>query len=60
MLIRLDGTVVTSLPATYVNGRLLSLEQAEKAIEELKKEEEPWQSNPNADADIANSAVCTS
>ena len=39
MLIRLDGTVVISLPDTYINGRLLSREQPEKAIKELNKEE---------------------
>jgi hypothetical protein len=38
MLIRLDGTVVTSLPDAYCNERLLAPEEADKAIEFLNQE----------------------
>ena len=38
MLIRLDGTVVTSLPDTYCNERLLTPEEKDRAIESVNQE----------------------
>ena len=38
MLVRLDGTVVTSLPDAYCNERLLTPEEADKAIKFLNQE----------------------
>ena len=37
MMIRLDGTVVTSLPDAYCNERLLTPEEANKAMKFLNQ-----------------------
>jgi hypothetical protein len=39
MLIRLDGTVVSSLPDAYCSERLLTPEEADKSIEFLNQEQ---------------------
>ena len=38
MLVRLDGTVVSSVPEAYCNERLLAQEEANKAIKFLNQE----------------------